>query len=215
MSDTTTTTIPTGDLDDQAVTVPEPAAAGLDERLFEAAVGTLELLSIHLGRQLDLYRHLGQAGTAPELADRAGIDPRYAREWLEQQAVAGLIRTDATVTEWDNRPYWLDDEQRAVLVEAEDPAHVSPFAEMVVGIANAISDVEAAYRTGGGVPYTTYGKAFRDGQAAINRPAYASELADWVEAAPELADRLRSGGRIVDIGCGGGWSTIALARAFP
>ncbi|MEM9566502.1 MAG: methyltransferase domain-containing protein, partial [Actinomycetota bacterium] len=47
------------------------------------------------------------------------------------------------------------------------------------------------------------------------RPAYASELADWVEAAPELADRLRSGGRIVDIGCGGGWSTIALARAFP
>jgi Rv2258c-like winged HTH domain len=74
---------------------PSPATGTdltLSERLVASTIGALELFSIHVGRALGLYDLLTQGPTtAPVLAERAGIAPRYAREWLEQQAVAGLI----------------------------------------------------------------------------------------------------------------------------
>ncbi len=187
-----------------------------DERIVDAAVGALELLAIHLGRRLGLYHHLTAPRTVGELADVAEIHPRYAREWLEQQAVAGLISTDPSVERWDDRPYWIDEQQTAILVTADDPAHVSPVADMIVGVATALDQVTDAYRTGGGVPFDQYGPHLRGGQANINRPAFLNDLGTaWIEAAPDVAERLRHGGTIVDLGCGGGWSTIGLAEAFP
>ena len=61
------------------------------ERLFETLLGSLELATVHLGAQLGLYTALAQPRTAAELAAEAGIDERYAREWLEQQAITGLV----------------------------------------------------------------------------------------------------------------------------
>src|SRR5919107_1466773 len=75
------------------MTAPAPdATSPLDERLLEATTGTLELFGIYLGDRLGLYRALGSAGalTPDELAASAGIAPRYAREWLEQQAGARI-----------------------------------------------------------------------------------------------------------------------------
>lgn len=193
----------------------EPA---LEERLIGAAIGALELQSIHIGRRLGLYESLRSPRTTAELAEHAGIDPRYAREWLEQQAVAGFVSVDGKVDEEypDRVRFWLNPRQLAVLVHPDDPAYVSPLADMVAGGGLVIDQVVEAYRTGEGVPYAAYGKTFRDGQAGINRPAFVNDLATtWIEAAPEVAARLREGGRIADLGCGTGWSTIAMARAFP
>ncbi len=188
----------------------------LDQRLVDAAVGALELLSIHLGRRLGLYEAIGDGRTVPGLAGAAQIDERYAREWLEQQAVAGLVTVDDPALPWDSRRYSLSHEQRALLATPDDPAHVSPLADMVAGAGQVIDQVAAAYRTGGGVPYAYYGAAFRAGQAGINRPAFTHDLVpSWLQAAPDVAARLAAGGRVADIGCGTGWATIALARAFP
>ena len=73
-------------------TPPVDATSALVERLFEAVITGLELAAIHLGSELGWYRALAEApATAPELAERTGTAPRYAREWLEQQAVAGIL----------------------------------------------------------------------------------------------------------------------------
>jgi 2-polyprenyl-3-methyl-5-hydroxy-6-metoxy-1,4-benzoquinol methylase len=73
-----------------------------------------------------------------------------------------------------------------------------------------------AFRTGDGVPYDAYGEDIRRGIADINRPSFVHQLAaEWVPALPDLHERLRTGGRIVDLGCGEGASTVALARAYP
>src|SRR3712207_4753478 len=108
----------------------------LAERLFAATLGALELFSIYIGAELGLYRTLETHGpsTAPELAERACIAPRYAREWLEQQAVAGLLDADDLAAPADARRYALAPEHARVLVHAEDPAHVAPFAHMLAGI---------------------------------------------------------------------------------
>ena len=191
----------------------------IDERLMDAAVGTLELFGVYLGTRLGLYRTLRtrDAMTSTELSTAAGIHERYAREWLEQQAVAGFLAVDDADAPAEQRRYGLPAEHAGALADADDAAHVAPFADMVVGVANALPDVLAAYRTGGGVPYTRYGEDFRRGQGGINRPAFRHDLTGgWLPAMPDLHERLsRPGARVADVGCGHGWSTLALAAAYP
>ena len=187
----------------------------LAERLFEATLGALELYSIFLGAELGLYRTLETHGpsTPDELAERAGIAPRYALEWLEQQAVAGLL----DVVPGDERRYALAPDHARVLAHPDDPAHVAPFAHMLAGIGGVLAQVADAYRTGSGVPYRAYGRAFRHGQGHINRPAFTHELPnDWLAAMPDVLARLENAqhARIADVGCGQGFSTLALAGAF-
>ena len=191
----------------------------LAERLFTASLGALELFSVYLGAELGLYHALDRNGplTADGLARAAGIAPRYAREWLEQQAVAGLLDVEDHAAPAEARRYGLDDEHARVLTAPDDEAHAAPFAHMLAGIGQALPRVLDAYRTGGGVPYHAYGRDFRHGQGAINRPAFTHELpSGWLAAMPDVVARLRGdGARVADVGCGQGWSTIALARAFP
>jgi 2-polyprenyl-3-methyl-5-hydroxy-6-metoxy-1,4-benzoquinol methylase len=183
----------------------------LAERLFEATLGALELFSVYLGAELGLYRALeGHGPLSPDdLAEHAGIAPRYAHEWLEQQAVAGLL-------EHADGRFSLPADHARVLTHADDPAHVAPFAHMLAGIGGVLPKVAEAYRTGGGVPYVEYGYEFRHGQGHINRPAFTHELpAGWIDAMPDIRARLEDGGRIADVGCGQGFSTLAMAKSFP
>src|ERR671915_2654323 len=144
----------------QAVQTTEEA---LTTRLLQSTIHTLELYGIYLGKELGLYEALksGQRITPPELARAAGIAPRYAREWLEQQAVAGLLRVETLNAPAEARRYWLPTEHRNVLVAEDHPAHLAPLAQMVAGIGGAIEPVPAAYRSGGGVPLSLVGAGLR------------------------------------------------------
>jgi 2-polyprenyl-3-methyl-5-hydroxy-6-metoxy-1,4-benzoquinol methylase len=183
----------------------------LVERLFTDTIGALELFSVYLGAELGLYGELAERGATPaELSARAGIAERYAREWLEQQAVAGIVEVG------DDGRFSLPADHARVLASPDDPAHVAPFGHMIAGVGGVIERVAEAYRTGGGVPYADYGRAFRHGQGHINRPAFVHELpGEWLDALPDIRSRLTAGGHAADVGCGQGFSTAALAKAFP
>ena len=70
--------------------------------------------------------------TAPELAERSGTAPRYAREWLEQQAVAGLLTVDDETAAPDERRYTLPEAHRPVLVDRDDLAFMPPFVQQAL-----------------------------------------------------------------------------------
>jgi SAM-dependent methyltransferase len=202
-----------------AMTTATDRAEALAERLFGATLGALELFSVYLGAELGLYRALADDGplTAGALARRADIAPRYAREWLEQQAVAGLIGVEDAGAAPEERRYALAPDHARVLMDADDQAHVAPFAHMIVGIGAVMPRVAEAYRAGTGVPYAAYGRAFRHGQGHINRPAFAQELpGSWLAAMPDVVARLEGARstRIADVGCGQGFSSVAIAQAF-
>ena len=187
-------------------------------RLMEAALGALDLQAVYLGDRLGLYAALDGHGpaNASELAARAGIHPRYAREWLEHQAVGGFLEVDDAGAAPDDRRYTLPDGHAAVLLDPESPWLVGPVARFLVGSASTMPAILEAYRTGGGVDWADYGPDVVEAQEALNRPQFGAFVADWIGALPDIAARLRDGtGRVADVACGTGWSSISIARAFP
>ena len=199
-----------------------PASAAtnaLVERLFAATIDTLEIASVHLGGRLGFYRALAEGGdaTPAELAARTGTVERYVREWLEQQAVAGFLSVDDVETEPDERRYALPADHRPVFVDEEDLNHLTPLARLAIGVCGPVDALLDAYRSGVGVPYEDYGADIHEGIADLNRPQFVNLLADWLAAIPEVHARLgaRPPARVADLACGSGWSSIAIARAYP
>jgi hypothetical protein len=124
----------------------------LAERLFGACTAALDLLHIYVGDQLGLYPVLAAHGplTAEELAERAKISGRYAREWLEHQAVAGILEVDSG-TDPGTRRFGLPPGHAEALIDADSLSLVAPLALGVVGLARALPQVLNAFRTGRGV----------------------------------------------------------------
>ena len=188
----------------------------LVDRLFGAFIHGSELLTIELGRRLGLYQAL-QAGpaTAADLAERAGIAARYAREWLEQQAAAGFLDVTKDTGDADTREFALPNGFADVLIDADHPSNVVAFAPFLTGFALTLPAVARAYRTGSGVAYEEFGAEVRHGIGLGNRPMFVNQMAGWLDALPDIAGRLRSGGTVLDIACGLGHSSEAMARTFP
>jgi SAM-dependent methyltransferase len=189
-------------------------------RLFDAAIGTMEVLCVYLGDRLGLYQALADGGalTAAELAAATGTDARYTREWLEQQAAAGLLEVDDARAEAEARRYSLPWGYREVLLDHDSLNYVAGLVRLVVGVTQPLPTLLQAFRTGAGVPYVDYGADTREGIADMNRPMFLNLLGTaWLPAIPDVHARLQADppARVADVGCGSGWSSIALARAYP
>ena len=196
----------------------EEATGALADRVFASLLGALDVLTIHIGDQLGLYDLLHRRGPldVAEVAAASGTHPRYAREWLEQQAVAGLVDVLDPTVGADERRYWLSDAHAAVLCDRDSLAYTTPFARMIAAAAMQLPRLLDAYRTGEGVGWSEYGELMRTAQADANRPLFLQVLgSDWLPSVPRLDAVLRDGGRVADIGCGDGWSSIGIARAYP
>lgn len=189
-------------------------------RLFSSIVGSLELLHIYLGDRLELYRALADKGplTAFELAKVAGVHQRYAREWLEEQAVSGFLTIESNGDGADARRYTLPRAHAEVLMDADNLNYMSPNARVVVGIAGVMPRLLEAFKSGDGIPFEDFGPDVRNGIAAGNRVMFINLLgSDWLPAIPDVDRRLRDlpPARVADVGCGTGNSSIAIATAYP
>lgn len=192
-------------------------AEQLAGRVLKAMLGAVDLVAIYLGDRLGWYRSLAADGpaTAAELAERTGTDPRYAQEWLEQQAVTGLL-TVQSPGGGQSRRYAIPSATAEVLTDASSLNYLAPFARLLAAVGPTLPDLLAAYREGGGVSWEQLGATAREAQADGNRPWFDASLAGALAGVPDLHATLsRPSARVLDVGCGGGWSTIALKRAYP
>jgi 2-polyprenyl-3-methyl-5-hydroxy-6-metoxy-1,4-benzoquinol methylase len=214
-----TTTAPTPTIDTPDQLDLEAAIGAFAQRVALAAIGAFELATVELGMRLGLYAALAEApATPPELAARAGIDRRYAREWLEQQATSGFVEVVASPADGnpDQRVFSLPTATAACLLDPDSLACVAPLATFATAGPAILPELEPVYRTGTGLPFSAYGDWIRRAQAAGNRPQFANLLvSEWLPTMPDVLRRLqRPGARVADIGCGCGWSAIALARGL-
>lgn len=195
--------------------------AGVEEfsgRLFMACLGMMELANVELGLRLGLYDALESAGSvnAAELARSAGIAQRYAQEWLEQQAVAGVVDVENPALPADERRFSLPRAHAHVLLDDDSDACMKPCAAVVPWLAKAISIMVEEFRLGSGAAFGKFD--LHDVQAAFTRPAFVNHLTqDWIPALPAVQAKLTGGDpvRIAEIGCGAGVASVTLAKAYP
>jgi SAM-dependent methyltransferase len=210
-------------LDGTTSDLPTEATARRDalvERLFGAVLGFNDLYMVYLGDRLGFYDALAAEGpaTTRELAATTGTYERYVREWLEQQAVTGILEVDDASLDAGGRRYSLPEGHVEVLTERDSLNFLAPFARMMVGMVRPLPAVLEAFRSGAGVPYGDYPADFCEGQGDMNRVSFVNLLAtEWLPALPDVHARLQGDppARVADVACGTGWSSIAIARAYP
>ena len=195
-------------------------STALAERLFQATLATWDIACVYLGHRLGLYRALAniEPAISTELATATGLSERYVREWLEQQAVAGLLDCENPDAAATARRYAFPAGYAAVLVEEDDPNYLAPLAQIVIGALHPMQALVKAFQTGDGVPYADFGLDLRAGQAGMNRNLFLQQLGtEYLPAISGLHERLLADppARVADIGCGLGWSSIGIAKAYP
>jgi SAM-dependent methyltransferase len=189
-------------------------------RLVEAGLGAFDLLTVYVGDRLGLYALLTESGpvTPGELAARAGLDERYTREWLEQQAVTGILEVDDPATEESDRRYSLPASHAEALTRPDSLFSITPLARAVVSAAQALPAVMGAFRTGGGVAWSDFGPDMIESQGDFNRPWLVNLFGtEFLPAIEDVHARLQADppAKVVDVACGVGWAAIAIARAYP
>jgi 2-polyprenyl-3-methyl-5-hydroxy-6-metoxy-1,4-benzoquinol methylase len=192
----------------------------LSDQLIRGVNGAWDLFGVYLGDQLGFYEALAHGGgtTAAELAARTETNERYVREWLELQAVSGILVAENPEADPTERRFALPPGHAEVLANADSLDFLAPLGQMVVGASHPIQALVDAFQSGGGIPFHDYGPDLREGQSRMNRNLFLQQLGkDYLPAVPGLAARLSADppARIADIGCGLGWSSIGMARAFP
>jgi SAM-dependent methyltransferase len=197
--------------------VPAEPAEAVD-RVIDILLASMDLAAIELGRRLGWYAALsgGAPATCAELAARVGSSPRYTREWCEQQAASGLLLVEGADGPEEDRRYALPDAVAQVLADGGSSTYLTPMVRQVARAIGLLPRIAEAARTGEGLGWAEYGQDMLEGQAESNRNAFLADLPTWIDAMPDVAARLHAGpSRIADIGCGAGWSSIGLARAYP
>ena len=175
--------------------------------------GAMTAGMVYVGVKTGLFRVLAnaQAMTAPEIVKASKLQPRYVEEWLKGMVAAGYLDYDPAA-----QTYTLP-EEHAYFLAADDTDHyVGGLFAMVPPLMRVAPDVARAFAEGGGVPFDAFGPECVHAIDLINRGQYEARFADyWLQSLPAVVERLRAGGRALDVGCGAGRVCIALAEAFP
>lgn len=190
------------------------------EKIIDAVNGFFKVCTVYLGHRLGLYGALAgtDALTSEELAVRTGTNERYAREWLEEQAVVGILEVADEKASARERRYRLPSGHAEVLHDRDSVNYLAPLTHAVVGVTRQLEKLEAVFRTGGGIPFADYGEDLRNGVAELNRPMFLNQLgSQYLPAIPDIHRRLSADppARVADIGCGTGWSSIGMALSYP
>ena len=166
-----------------------------------------------IGDELGLYKALANDGamTSVQLAERTDTSERYVREWARAQAAGGYVSYDATAD-----AYYMTPEQAMVLANDKSPAFLAGGFQTAVASLKVLPKIKEAFKSGAGVGWGEHDHSLFHGVERFFKPTYENHLVqDWIPALEGIDDRLRNGGRVADIGCGHGASTLIMARAFP
>ncbi len=165
-----------------------------------------------IGEKLGLYKALAaHPMTSAELAAKTVTDERYVREWLSSQAAGGYITYDEKTNQFS-----LSEEQAFALANEDSPAYLPGAFQLALGSLAAVPRITDAFRNGAGMGWNEHDEDVFHGCEKFFRPGYAANLVStWIPSLSGAKQKLEAGGRVADVGCGKGASTILMAKAYP
>jgi len=182
------------------------------DRLLEMLnLGSLALMT-SIGHRTGLFDSM--AGLAPstsqQIADAAGLNERYVREWLGAMLTGGFVEYSA-----DSKTYVLPPEHAALLTRDAAPDNIAALAQYIPLLGSVEDGIIDAFKNGGGVPYSGFPRfqevmAEDSGQTVV--PVLLSHI---LPLADGLVERLEAGIDVLDVGCGAGRALNILAAGFP
>lgn len=175
--------------------------------------GAASAVMVLVGDRLGLYRAIAETGavTPAELAKKTGTAERYIREWLGNQAASGYINYDLK-----SQKYSLSPEQKMALADEGSPAFFAGAFQVMAAMHKAVPKLINNFKTGGGMDWGEHDPQLFEGTERFFRPGYVANLVqNWIPALEGVEEKLSKGGKVADIGCGFGASTIVMAKAFP
>jgi SAM-dependent methyltransferase len=183
------------------------------DHFIELAAGatTVGLLAIADRSGLSAYLAAHPGETAGAIADGANLNERYVREILSGLAAAGVVEYAP-----DAETFTLPPEHALFLVDETSPYFMGGFLDMIPSGLTHIDDLTNATRHGGGIRFDEFGTDMVRGIARGNAPSQRAFLIGrWLPGVPGLVERLATGIRVADIGCGSGTAAISMAAAYP
>jgi 2-polyprenyl-3-methyl-5-hydroxy-6-metoxy-1,4-benzoquinol methylase len=198
------------------ISAPPIDEARLHELLGQAVVefgAAVNAALVVIGDGLGLFRTLAADGplTSVQLAERTRLSERYVREWLNAQAASGWVGYDA-----EGERYSMSPEQALMFAEPESPAFVGGAFQLALGSADAREHIAEAFESGAGFGWGEHNHDVFEGCRRFFEPGYRANIVQsWIPALDGVHERLSQGGRVADVGCGHGASSIVIARAYP
>lgn len=183
------------------------------DHVFRDMAGAMSAGMAFVGTRTGLFRAMQGKGamSAAEVTKASGLQPRYVEEWLKGMASAGYVQYNPS-----DSTYELSDEYAYFLASDGTDHFVGGMWEMVPALMKVAPKVADAFAKGGGVRFEEFGHDCVEALDLINRGQYEARFTDyWLSALPQVVERLRAGGRVLDVGCGSGRVCIALKKAFP
>jgi 2-polyprenyl-3-methyl-5-hydroxy-6-metoxy-1,4-benzoquinol methylase len=175
--------------------------------------GAASIALVRIGDSLGLYKALHAKGpmTVAELAAEAGVHQRYLREWLSHQAASNYLTYDPAT-----QKFALPEEQAMVFAVEDSPVYMPGAFEAMAAILGNQEKVQPAFKTGAGVGWGDQSTCLFCATARFFRPGYQNNLiSNWLPALDGVVAKLERGAKVADVGCGHGWSTVFMAKAFP
>jgi len=167
---------------------------------------------ISVGHKTGLFDCLATlpASTSTEIAEAAGLDERYVREWLAVMVTGGIVTYDA-----EARRYRLPEEHAACLTCGAPLGNFAVYAQFVPMVGATQDRIIECFETGEGTSYDDY-PCFHAIMAEDSEQTVVAQLADTIlPLVPGMRERLERGIDVLDAGCGSGRALVALAQAFP
>lgn len=183
--------------------------AGL--RISSSLVGANIALLAYVGSELGLFSDLAEHGasSADEIAERTDLNARYVAEWANGMVAASILE----IQEGDR--FAIGDATAFLLADPEGPGYSGGAFHLVHGLSRNGHRLLECFRDGTGIGYDTIGEDVTRGVERMWAPFHTYYLDGWFASIPGLKEKLEDGGAILDVGCGRGRSTVALATMFP